>query len=59
MSDGIFHVEFAHVTPDGHEVIIQKRRSLIRDEDQQPIAQLLLMIDVTERVCEEAKERRS
>ena len=59
MSDGIFHVEFAHVTPDGHEVIIQKRRSLIRDEGQQPIAQLLLMIDVTERVCEEAKERRS
>ena len=59
MSDGTFHIEFPQVTPDGREVIIQKRRSLIRDEDQQPIAQLLLMIDVTERVCQEAKERRS
>ena len=59
MSVGIFHVEFSHVTPDGRQLVIQKRRSLIRDDDHQPIAQLLLMIDVTERVCQEANERRS
>ena len=59
MSVGTFHVEFAHVTPDGREVVIQKRRSLIRGDDHQPTAQLLLMIDVTDRVSQEAYERRS
>lgn len=59
MVKGSHTTEFSSTVPDGREIVIEKRRSLILDDDEHPVAQLLFMIDVTERVREEAKQRRS
>ncbi len=59
MAHGNHATEFSQITSDGRELVIEKRRSMIFDDEGIPIAQLLFMIDVTQRVREEAKERRS
>ncbi len=57
--NGTHTTEFSRIGPAGHDMVIEKRRSLIFDDENRPIAQLLFMIDATERVREEARERRS
>ncbi len=50
---------FTQIGSDGQALDIEKRRSLIYDDNGVPVAQLLLMIDVTARVRDEARQRRS
>ena len=59
LARGSYTIEFSHRAADGREIVIENRRSLIFDDDDQPIGQLLFMIDVTERVREAAKQHRS
>ncbi len=59
MAKGNYSATFHRSMSDGREMVIENRRSLINDENDQPIAQLMFMVDVTDRVREEAKERRS
>ena len=47
------------VSPDGEELILEQRRSLIQDASGTPIGKLLFLIDITDRVRQEAKERRN
>lgn len=56
---GDFSAEFTHQAADGREIIIEQRRSLLRNEHGAPTAQLILSIDISDRKREEAKERRS
>ena len=51
--------QVAWISPTGREYVVEQRRSLIRDEDGQPVGKLLFLIDVTDRVRQEAKERRT
>ncbi len=59
MAKRTYTIEFSHKTADGREIVIENRRSLIVDDDDRPIAQLLFMVDVTERVREAARHHRS
>lgn len=59
LENGRFSSQLAWVSPVGREHILEQRRSLIRDEDGQPAGKLLFLIDITNRVREEAKERRT
>lgn len=59
LAGGSRAVTFSKCLIDGQELTIEKRRSLIFDLNDSPVAQLLLMIDITSRVREEARERRS
>lgn len=59
LAKGSYTIEFPHKACDGREIMIENRRSLIYDDDEQPMAQLLFMIDVTERVREASKQLRS
>ncbi len=57
--DGSLTAMFTKIGHDGQELSIEKRRSLIYDDTGTPVAQVLLMIDVTARVRDEARQRRS
>ncbi len=57
--DGICGVAISLDLASGREFILEQRRSLIRDESGNPIGKLLFLIDITDRVREEAKERRT
>ncbi len=46
------------LTPGGNEMILEQRRSLIRDATGEPTGKLVFLIDVTDRVRQEVKERR-
>ncbi|MCA9183008.1 MAG: CHASE3 domain-containing protein, partial [Planctomycetales bacterium] len=59
LARGNYTIEFSHKACDGREIVIENRRSLIYDDDEQPVAQLLFMIDATERVREAARRLRS
>jgi two-component system cell cycle sensor histidine kinase/response regulator CckA len=51
--------ELAQRTKPGREILVEQRRTLIRDETGAPAAQLIIAIDVTERRRAEAQQRRS
>ncbi len=59
LDKGSHAAEISRIDSLGQEKVIEKRRSLIFDDHGQPTAQLVFMIDATDRVREEAKERRS
>ncbi len=59
LNRGSHAAEISRVDSIGQEKVIEKRRSLIFDDHGEPTAQLVFMIDATERVREEAKARRS
>lgn len=59
LKNGAHTAMFSKAGNDGQDIVIEQRRSLIFDNNHTPVAQLLLMIDVTARVREEARERRS
>ncbi len=50
---------FEMAAPDKQKLWIEHRRSLIRDARGEPIGQLIMHIDITERRMEEARQRRS
>ncbi|WP_186775808.1 PAS domain S-box protein [Rubripirellula tenax] len=47
------------VSPQGREYVLEQRRSLIRDDEGVPVGKLLFLIDITDRIREEANERRN
>lgn len=47
------------ISPEGREIVLEQRRSLVRDESGQPAGKLLFLIDITDRVRQEARQRRS
>ncbi len=51
--------ELSQRTKSGREILVEQRRTLIRDETGAPAAQLIIAIDVTERRRAEAQQRRS
>ncbi len=51
--------ELPQHTKSGREIIVEQRRTLIRDEAGAPATQLIIAIDVTERRRVEAQQRRS
>ncbi len=59
LETGKYSVELTQTTRDGRELFVEQRRSLIRDADNRPTAQLIFTIDATDRKRAEAKERRS
>ncbi|QDS85886.1 Blue-light-activated protein [Rosistilla ulvae] len=59
LAAGDYSAEFTQRTADGRQRIVEQRRSLLRNEQGEPTAQLILSIDVSDRKREEAKERRS
>ncbi|MCA9123602.1 MAG: CHASE3 domain-containing protein [Planctomycetaceae bacterium] len=59
METGGFSNELRRPGSREHEVIIEQRRSLIRDESGNPAAQLIINFDITDRKREEAEKRRS
>ncbi len=59
LENGSHTATFSKAGSDSQDLVIEQRRSLIFDSNHMPVAQLLLMIDVTARVREEARERRS
>ncbi len=56
---GAWHGERRVTTRDQRDLIIESRRSLIADDNQQPISQLIIDIDVTEEHNRQRSERRS
>ena len=50
--------ELSQRTKSGREILVEQRRTLIRDETGAPAAQLIIAIDVTERRRAEAQQRR-
>ncbi|TWU57105.1 PAS domain S-box protein [Rubripirellula reticaptiva] len=56
---GLAISESSWVSPAGQEYVLEQRRSLIRDNEGTPIGKLLFLIDITDRVRDEAKERRN
>ncbi|MEO8494629.1 MAG: CHASE3 domain-containing protein [Planctomycetota bacterium] len=59
LEKGVYSAEVPLVSKDGREIVIEQRRSLIRDEGGQPAAQLIISLDITARKQAEAKARRS
>ncbi len=59
LETGYVGSQLAWISPKGCEYVLEQRRSLIRDESGTPIGKLLFLIDITDRVREEAKERRT
>ncbi len=59
LKSGAYLAELSHFEQDGREVIVEHRRSLIRDQEGQPAAQLIIHVDITSRKKEEARQRRS
>ena len=59
LTSGAYLAEVSHFEQDGREVIVEHRRSLIRDQEDQPVAQLIIHVDITSRKREEARQRRS
>lgn len=59
LSSGLAVRDRPWTSPTGGQLILEERRSLIRDEEGQPAGKLVLLIDVTDQRREEAKERRS
>ncbi len=55
---GCITTQRSRVLPNGREVVVEERRSLISDENNHPNAQLLFVVDITDRVREEVKQRR-
>lgn len=51
--------ELPQLTKSGREVLVEQRRTLIQDERGQPVGQLVINIDVTERKRAELHARRS
>jgi PAS domain S-box-containing protein len=51
--------ELPQLTKSGREVLVEQRRTLIQDERGQPVGQLIINIDVTERKRAELHARRS
>ena len=47
------------LSPEGKEHVLEQRRSLIRDDEGTAVEILLFLIDITERVRDETKERRN
>ncbi|MCC9602402.1 CHASE3 domain-containing protein [Stieleria sp. JC731] len=56
---GVYQTEINHQNQDGSLIAIAHRRTLIRNEQGIPYAQLCLNFDVTERKREESRSRRS
>ncbi|RCS53909.1 PAS domain S-box protein [Bremerella cremea] len=56
---GVFTTQIAERNRQGQQVQVEHRRSLIRDEGGAPFAQLIIQFDVTDRVAEEERLRRS
>lgn len=56
---GAWAGEVRQFARDGRELICEHRRTLLRDDDGRPNAQLIIDIDVTARKRAEARERRS
>jgi len=54
LETGKYSIELMQTTRDGRELFVEQRRSLIRDADNRPTAQLIFTIDATERKREEA-----
>ncbi|QDV85853.1 CHASE3 domain-containing protein [Planctomycetes bacterium TBK1r] len=57
--NGLVTTQRVWLSPDGKEFVLDQRRSLIRDDGGQPIGKLLFLIDITQRVREEAQQRRT
>ena len=56
---GTYSTELPQLDHAGDEIIVEHRRSLIRDEDGKPVAQLILHFDITARKRDENHKRRS
>jgi len=59
IDQGAWAGEIRQVARDGRELICEHRRTLLRDDNGRPNAQLIIDIDVTARKRAEAQERRS
>ncbi|PQO41884.1 PAS domain S-box protein [Blastopirellula marina] len=59
LEKGVFTTQIAERNRQGKQVQVEHRRSLIRDEGGAPFAQLIIQFDVTDRVAEEERLRRS
>lgn len=59
LEKGVFTAQIAERNRQGNHVQVEHRRSLIRDEGGAPFAQLIIQFDVTDRVAEEERLRRS
>jgi PAS domain S-box-containing protein len=59
LEQGVYSTEVSQAGKDGREIAIEHRRSLIRNENGEPAAQLIISFDITSRKMHEAKERRS
>jgi PAS domain S-box-containing protein len=59
LEKGTWHGEFRIHKPDGTEVIIENRRSIIRDADGKPKAQLSISVDITDQKRVEALSLRN
>ncbi|MDA8744400.1 CHASE3 domain-containing protein [Rubripirellula amarantea] len=51
--------QFAWKSSGGRDYVLEQRRSLIRDESGEPSGKLLFLIDITDRVRDEEKKRRT
>jgi PAS domain S-box-containing protein len=56
---GIYTDDFTLVSKKGNEIIVEQRRSVIRNQAKETVAQLVISTDVTERKRQEASERRA
>jgi PAS domain S-box-containing protein len=56
---GTYSMEIPQVDHTGQEIIVEQRRSLIHDQNGEPVAQLILHFDITARKMQEIHQRRS
>ncbi len=56
---GAWSGELKQVTREGKEVIVEQRRTLLRDEDWVATGQLVISVDITQRKQAELRERRA
>ncbi|MCA9010394.1 MAG: PAS domain S-box protein, partial [Planctomycetaceae bacterium] len=59
LTQGAWHGERRAITREGRELCVESRRSLIVDDNQQPVSQLIIDIDVTDDKRRQQLERRS
>lgn len=59
LEHGTYRAEILQHVPNGDDTVVEHRRMLVRDQQGEPTAQLILNHDVTDRKKEEARQRRS